>query len=96
MKPTHLIALAAIVVLAGCDQLEPQNQPAAKAHYQRFLPIQPENVMTSGVPWHGYFALDTKTGTLCATMKDRGFGKGPSEWANDVPNCAQVLAENPD
>src|SRR5260370_42606256 len=97
MKFTSLFALAAIVMLfAGCDQLQPQNQPAAQPHYQRFLPISPPSTMTEGVPWHGYFALDTKTGTLCSTMKDRVFRKGTSDWANDVPNCAQLLAENPD
>jgi hypothetical protein len=51
--------------------------------------------MTEGIPWYGFFALDTKTGTLCSTIKDRVF-KGPSEWANDVPNCSQLLVSNPD
>lgn len=86
-----------VITLTGCDSSQPQSTtPPAKPHYQRFVPIQPVSGIVEGVPWHGYFALDTKTGTLCSTVKNRVFGKGPSEWANDVPNCEQVLTANPD
>jgi hypothetical protein len=74
---------------------QPQATPIPKAHYQRFVPIPAVSGIVEGVPWHGFFALDTKTGALCSTVKDRVF-KGSSEWANDVPNCSQLLAENPD
>jgi hypothetical protein len=50
--------------------------------------------MSEGIPWHGFFALDTKTGTLCRTMVDKEFPKG--SWANDIPACNQVLVANPD
>jgi hypothetical protein len=92
------LAVAAFLALTGCDSLQQQPRSAApppKLHYQRFLPIAPESVMTEGVPWHGYFALDTKTGTLCSAIKGRVF-KGASEWANDVPSCENVLTTNPD
>jgi hypothetical protein len=46
--------------------------------------------MTQGVPWHGYFALDTKTGTLCVTLEFKDFPKGVSEWANGVPKCNDI------
>jgi hypothetical protein len=84
-----------IVALAGCDTSQPQNQPAAKPHYQRFVPIPPESVLTQGVPWNGFLALDTKTGTLCRTIINRVFPSA-SGWANDIPACSQVLAGNPD
>jgi len=82
----------------GCDLVEPRTSPISspvKQPYQRFLPIQAENQMMQGVPWHGYFALDTKTGSLCSTMKGRIF-KGEADWVNDVPNCGDLLAANPD
>jgi len=97
MKLDYPIALSVIVaVLAGCDSSQPQNQPAAKQRYQRFVPIQAESLMSEGIPWHGFFALDTRTGTLCRTVIYKDFPKGPSAWANDIPACAQVLAANPD
>lgn len=97
MKRALLVILPIIVALAGCDATQPQaqNKPIAKSHYQRFVPIESEKIMTDGVPWHGYFALDTKTGNLCSTIKGRVF-KGAGEWANDIPSCDQLLAANPD
>lgn len=93
---TCLAVLAIAITLSGCDSSQPQSTtPPTKPHYQRFVPIQAVPYVMEGVPWHGYFALDTKTGTLCSTIKDRAF-KGPAEWANDVPNCTQLLADNPD
>lgn len=97
MKSARFVALSVIVAaLAGCDTSQPQmqNQPLAKPHYQRFVPIPAAGFFTEGIPWNGYFALDTKTGALCKTMK-RDFS-GPAQWANDVPNCSEVLAANPD
>jgi hypothetical protein len=96
--PCAFLALAAVVVLSGCDLQQPQPQaqalPQPKAHYQRFVPIAPPRTMMGGVPWHGFFALDTKTGTLCMTML-RAF-QGDGAWANDVPSCSELLKSNPD
>lgn len=95
--PQSLALFAIAITLTACDSSQPQTQstaPPAKPHYQRFVPISDVNILTEGIPWHGFFALDTKTGTLCSTMK-RAF-KGTTEWANDVPSCEQVLAANPD
>lgn len=58
------------------------------AERQRFVPIAPQNGMVQGVPWHGFFALDTTTGLLCRTV-DRTFS-GPSQWANDVHLCTDL------
>lgn len=53
-------------------------------------------VCHAGRSVHGYFALDTETGTLCQTLtSDKSFS-GASEWANDVPTCKVVLAAHPD
>lgn len=91
-----VLAPVCALVLTGCDASQPQSTtPPARHPYQRFVPIQPEATFREGVPWHGYFALDTKTGTLCSTMKGRAFS-GASDWANDVPSCKQLLADNPD
>ncbi|HEY1482255.1 MAG TPA: hypothetical protein VGF19_06015 [Candidatus Acidoferrum sp.] len=92
-----ILTLVCAAVLTGCDASQPQGAtPAVKPHYQRFVPIQAVPYVIEGVPWNGFFALDTKTGTLCNTIKGRVFSKGPSEWANDVPNCSQLLADNPE
>jgi hypothetical protein len=106
---SHLRAcfvLAMGSMLAGCGSSQPQSRPPALPHYQRFVPVPAEGAMTNGVPWHGFFALDTRTGTLCATtgfpigeFKPMIVGRvfqGKSEWANDIPTCAQVLTANPD
>jgi hypothetical protein len=91
--PQTLAVLVFAVILTGCDSSQPQSTtPPAKPHYQRFIPIQAVPYVMEGVPWHGYFALDTKTGTLCTTVKNRVFRKGPAEWANDVPSCNDILA----
>lgn len=98
MNSQWILALLCATVLTGCGSLKPQNTtPPAKPHYQRFVPIPADGFFTEGVPWHGYFALDTKTGSLCVTLTSaiKTF-KGPSEWANDVPNCSRLLADAPD
>jgi hypothetical protein len=61
------------LVISGCS---PYGQPQS----QRFLPIAPPLQASEGVPWHGFFALDTQTGQLCRTA-DFKFARA----ANDVP-----------
>jgi hypothetical protein len=89
-------AVLCTVVLAGCGSFQPQSTPPATSHYQRFVPIQPVSGMVEGIPWHGYFALDTKTGTLCRTIMLKVFPKGVSEWVNDVPSCYDTFKVSPD
>jgi hypothetical protein len=97
-----LAVLAIAVILTGCDSSQPQSTtPPAKPHYQRFVPVPADGFFVEGIPWHGYFALDTKTGTLCSTIKDRLMTRklnfaGASEWANGVPSCEVILGANPD
>lgn len=92
MSAKWIAVLICTAVLAGCET----SQPPAKPHYQRFVPIPAEAVMTEGVPWHGYFALDTKTGTLCVTLEVKDFPKGVSEWANGVPKCNDIWRNDHD
>jgi hypothetical protein len=79
-----------LVALVGCEeQSQPSSglkSPPTKAEYQRFLPIPPSSGI--GVPWHGFFALDTKTGKLCMTTT-RKFSDA-SEWVNEVPLCQDL------
>jgi len=93
---TCFAVLAIALTLTGCDTSQPHNQLAAILHYQRFVPIPADSFFTQGIPWHGYFALDTKTGTLCKTMKRDFRLSGPNQWANDIPGCVEVLGANPD
>ncbi len=58
----------------------------------RFVPITPYNegrMPVVGIPWHGFFALDTKTGSLCRTM-NKEFPQ--SEWANRIPLCIDLFS----
>jgi len=100
MKFSQTLAVLAIgIAMTGCESQS--TTPPAKPHYQRFVPIPTDGFFTEGIPWHGYFALDTKTGTLCSTIKDRLMTRklnftGASEWANGVPSCEVILGANPD
>lgn len=92
--PQPLAVLALAVILTGCDSSQPQSTtPPAKPHYQRFVPIPADAFFTQGIPWHGYFALDTKTGTLCKTI---AFPKDMPQWTNDIPSCSDMAARDPD
>jgi hypothetical protein len=93
-------AVASILMLQQPNGCEQAKQPVApdKPHqvaYQRFVPVPAEQFARQGVPWHGYFALDTRTGTLCRTIPFERLG-GPAEWANNVPDCQAVLRASPD
>ena|ERR1700676_1108973 len=96
--PRTLAVLALALNLTGCSSTQPQaTGPPAKSQYQRFVPTPTDGFFSEGIPWHGYFALDTRTGTLCRTIKFKVFPKGsPAEWANDVPSCNEVLAADKD
>jgi len=91
-----LIVSAAMLLLQqtnGCDRSQGSTTPApAKpTSYQRFVSVPaPQNGMM-GVPWTGYFALDTKTGQLCLTSD-----KHIPENFSDLPTCVVVTMTNPD
>ena len=64
-----MVAFALFQQQQGCqtDHPLPATSIVRTSPYQRFVPAPspPANMM--GVPWAGYFALDTKTGLLCRT-----------------------------
>lgn len=89
MKRTWILVLASAAILTGCDH---RHDPPAKAGCQRFLPIPAETVMTQGVPWHGFLALDTKTGELCTTVGYDLLPKGTAgDLARSLLSCSNIL-----
>jgi hypothetical protein len=71
LEVTLLTCLA--LVVQGCDDVQKTTDPQQPvttpmlAQSQRFAPIQPNATQIVGLPWHGFFALDTHTGQLCRT-----------------------------
>jgi len=92
MSARLIFILMLIAMLAGCYSPQPQNQPPPPTQYQRFLPIAAENSPTEGVTWHGFFALDTKTGELCTTVRYNVLPKGRADdLAHSLLNCSNIL-----
>jgi len=78
------VAVLALGMLAGCKSSQP--------HYQRFLPIPTDGFSTDGIPWHGYFALDTETGSLCRTVTLEHFPRGSADdLAHSILSCSDIL-----
>ena len=88
--PKALSAVIGIsVILTGCGSLH-TSQP--KRHVQRFVPIPAGSVMTQGVPWNGFFALDTETGELCTTVRYDLLPKGPADdLEHSLLGCSNIL-----
>jgi hypothetical protein len=91
-KPLFVLILAlGISACATPSQPPQQSNPIAantashEIAHQRFLPISPSPQFIQGVPWHGFFALDTQTGQLCRTTIFE-FNKGGTDF-NSVPTC---------
>ena len=89
-----------LLVIGGCDEFTQRSNPPQEAKKTqslelvaqtgRFVPITPYNegrMPVVGVPWHGFFALDTKTGTLCRTVA-RDFPQ--TAWVNALPLCVDL------
>lgn len=105
MRIAVLPLLVACCLFVGCADLEQKNPPVSSKPtvskpapsesvigHNRFVPIAPMN--SSGarpmiVPWHGFFALDTKTGVLCKTVSH----EFPNDaWANQLPLCVGLIS----
>ena len=56
---------------------------------RRFLPVSAPPKDMIGVPWTGFFALDSRTGQLCVTRNIRD--KDP-EWVTDLPECVELYS----
>jgi hypothetical protein len=104
MKPylESVLCFSLILCMSGCEELsQKSNQPqeikkpessAPIAQSGRFVPIAPYNegrMPVVGIPWHGFFALDTRTGSLCRTM-NKEFPQ--SEWVNRLPLCIDLFS----
>jgi hypothetical protein len=90
----RILALASLALLLqqanGCNQSSPAPAPKSNSPYQRFVPVPAPQAGMMGVPWTGYFALDTKTGQLCLTSD-----KHVPENFGDLPTCVVVTMTNP-
>jgi|SRR5882724_2077847 len=90
MRTFDLGVLGAAMLLFGCGATD---KPIPLVHaqvpfVQRFLPLNAES-QKSGIPWSGFFALDSQTGQLCRTTS-RQFG---NEF-DQIPTCLSI-AEGP-
>jgi hypothetical protein len=98
-----VLCFSLMLIMSGCDDLSRKRNQAQETRKPessvpvmqngRFVPITPYNegrMPVVGIPWHGFFALDTKTGALCRTL-DKEFTQ--SEWANTLPLCMELLGD---
>jgi hypothetical protein len=91
MKILALASLALLLQANGCEQPAPAPASKASPPYQRFVPIPAPQSGMMGVPWTGYFALDTKTGQICLTAE-----KHVPPNFEDLPTCVVLTMTNPD
>jgi hypothetical protein len=87
----HLLIIGAAMLIAGCTTTKKSTSPveAQATPFERFLPLNAES-QKSGVPWAGFFALDTQTGQLCRTTT-RQFG---NEF-DQLPTCTSLAQGKP-
>jgi|SRR5579859_5191380 len=87
MRTSNLYVIAAVMLLSGCGATDKSIVPvqAQVTPGQRFLPLNAES-QKSGVPWSGFFALDSQTGQLCRTTS-RQFG---NEF-DQIPACLSLV-----
>ena len=83
-----------LLSVSGCSALDQQKpattpEPKVQTVCQRFVPVSPSSGLAQGVPWHGFFALDTQTGQLCRTT-DFEFSSSRIDW-NTLPACTLLL-----
>jgi len=85
-----------LLSLAGCADQTPtkaaeaaplQNKENPSSRVQRFVPIQYSQAV--GMPWPGFFALDTQTGKLCRTTDVTWSGQQNSIF-NNLPLCSDL------
>jgi hypothetical protein len=90
MTVKWVVALVCMAALTGCNHR--LARPVRAAECQRFLPIPADSVMTQGVPWHGFLALDTRTGDLCRTVSYDIIPKGSADdLSHSLLRCSDIL-----
>jgi hypothetical protein len=98
MKISACIAASVLLLQqGGCYESKPSTPPAVVSpkpvYSQRFLPVPSPQTGMFGVPWTGYFALDTQTGQLCRTWDWGYIGNGKK--VNDLdqlPTCLSLYS----
>jgi len=89
-----ILAFTFLILLQanGCDESKPSApEPRHQEHYQRFVPVPREPANAVGLPWSGFFALDTKTGQLCRTYET----PKSTDW-DGIVLCKQLFDQYPD
>jgi hypothetical protein len=90
MRPSLFLAIA-FLTYAGCNQPQPATpSPVSIQPYQRFVPVPSPQAQMIGVPWTGYFALDTQVGQLCLTT-----GVYIPEKFSKLPTCEEDFKTYP-
>ena len=89
MKFRYALVAVILLGLTSCGR-KAERLP----HYQRFVPIANPDVLGGParevIPWHGFFALDTKTGQLCRTT---GYAL---QGFQGLPECMKLYQQYPD
>lgn len=92
MRP-YLLPLSLILLCVGCGKLQPSPAPTPAIPiqpYQRFVPVPAPQAQMMGVPWTGFFALDTQIGQLCLTT-----GVYIPDKFSQLPTCETDLKTYP-
>jgi hypothetical protein len=84
-------AVILFATLQSCDPAPQAGNSARLTEYQRFVPIAPDPLGWAGRPWHGMFALDTRTGQLCKTIPWSLQGQGLQSVLNNAPLCKTLV-----
>jgi hypothetical protein len=85
----RVFPLVLLLGCAGCDQL--RSNPAIPIQpYQRFVPVPAPQAQVMGIPWTGFFALDTQIGQLCLTS-----GVYVPDKFSQLPTCETDLKTYP-
>jgi hypothetical protein len=82
------IVLTLCLVIPVCFAQSEHKVSTQDSRCQRFVPIESTAQVVQGVPWHGYFALDTQTGQLCRTTTHEFSGDGSK--FNELPICMSL------
>jgi hypothetical protein len=90
-----LLASLLLLQISGCSPEERASPPQTQGTVacQRFVPVPASQSGMTGLPWTGFFALDTKTGQLCLTST---MSRGHLADYQDLPLCLSLMTQYPD
>ena len=91
MKLILAAVVAATLLQVGCStEKAAPPEKTTPGGYQRFVPVPAPQSGMAGVPWTGFFALDTQVGQLCVTT-----GIYIPEKFDRLPTCDEDLKTYP-